>query len=75
VRDYDACGSVEHSHTMVLNHGDRESHPFVLTSMVAENVQLKRKRGFSLTVERKDDAIQMFEIMSRGDDMVSIILE
>ena len=43
--------------------------------MVAENVQLKRKRGFGLTVERKDDAIQMFEIMSRGDDMVSIIPE
>jgi hypothetical protein len=34
--------------------------------------QLQLRR---LTVERKDDAIQMFEIMSRGDDMVSIIPE
>jgi hypothetical protein len=59
---------------MVLNHGDRESHPFVLTSIVAENVQLKSKKRVRL-VERKDDAIQMFEIMSRGDDMVSIIPE
>jgi hypothetical protein len=60
---------------MVLNHGDRESHPFVLTSIVAEKCAVEKGKRFSLTVECKDDAIQMFEIMSRGDDMVSIIPE
>jgi hypothetical protein len=69
VRDYDACGSVGHSHTVVLNHGDRESHPFVLTSTVAEKCAAERGKRLGLTVERKDNVIQMFEIMSRGDDI------
>ncbi len=36
---------------------------------MAEKCAAERGKRLGLTVERKDNVIQMFEIMSRGDDI------